>query len=112
MTILQNISGKSQRFINPLSALFKKLQLKRNIARAGFKKSRGPSANAMVIGAICSGFIAENLHAAKNSSASSILPVCESSMYRFMKGTNGNWEQLSLNIAHDIKQKPVLTQSL
>ena len=101
MTILQNISGKSQRFINPLSALFKKLQLKRNIARAGFKKSRGPSANVMVIGAICSGFIAENLHAAKNSSASSILPVCESSMYRFMKGTNGNWEQLSLNIAHE-----------
>ncbi|MDY6465893.1 MAG: transposase [Succinivibrio dextrinosolvens] len=101
MSILQNYSEKSQSFLNPLCKLFKKLQLKRCIARAGFKKKRGPSVNDMIIGAISSGFIAENLHVASNSSAGNLLPVCESSMYRFMEGTNGNWEQLSLNIAHE-----------
>ena len=105
MSILHNNSKESQPFINPLCNLFKKLQLKRCITRAGFKKKRGPSANDMIIGSISSGFIAENLHAAATSSASKILPVCESSMYRFMEGTNGNWEQLSLNIAHEAYKK-------
>ena len=105
MSILQNFSDKSQPVINPLNKFFKKLQLKRCVTRAGFKKKRGPSANDMIVGAISSGFIAENIHAAANSSASKILPVCESSMYRFMEGTNGNWEQLSLNIAHEAYKK-------
>lgn len=105
MSILQNFSAKSQPVINPLNKFFKKLQLKRCITRAGFKKKRGPSANDMIIGAISSGFIAENLHAAATSSAGNLLPVCESSMYRFMEGTNGNWEQLSLNVAHEAYKK-------
>lgn len=105
MSILQNFSDKSQPVINPLNKFFKKLQLKRCITRAGFKKKRGPSANDMIIGAISSGFIAENLHAAATSSAGNLLPVCESSMYRFMEGTNGNWEQLSLNVAHEAYKK-------
>ena len=74
MSILQNYSEKSQSFLNPLCKLFKKLQLKRCIARAGFKKKRGPSVNDMIIGAISSGFIAENLHVASNSSAGNLLP--------------------------------------
>jgi len=55
----------------------------------------------MIIGAISSGFVARNLHVAANSSVKALLPACESSMYRFMEGTNGNWEQLSLNLAHE-----------
>ena len=105
MSILQNNSKESQCYVNPLNKFFKKLQLKRCITRAGFKKKRGPSANDMIIGAISSGFIAENLHAAATSSAGNLLPVCESSMYRFMEGTNGNWEQLSLNVAHEAYKK-------
>ena len=88
MSILQNFSDKSQPVINPLNKFFKKLQLKRCITRAGFKKKRGPSANDMIIGAISSGFIAENLHAAATSSAGNLLPVCESSMYRLETGNS------------------------
>jgi len=51
-----------QHFLPPLCKFFIKLQLKRCIARADFKKKRGPSANDMIIGAISSGFIAKNLH--------------------------------------------------
>ncbi|SFK17422.1 hypothetical protein SAMN04487865_10331, partial [Succinivibrio dextrinosolvens] len=41
MSILQNNSKESQCYVNPLCKFFKKLQLKRCITRAGFKKKRG-----------------------------------------------------------------------
>ena len=102
MSILAYTGTKIKHSFNPLSKLLQKLQFKRCVTRAGFKKTKGAPAHEMIEGIINSGLVADNLHMMSTSSAAALMPACESSMYRFMdKESGGSFQQLSMNLAYE-----------